>query len=62
MFAVAEDAGADGQIGAAIDQQLGDFEIRAGEVGERVEKRSLAAHAVGVDVSASVHVGTSVKE
>jgi hypothetical protein len=33
MFAVAGDAGADGQIGAAIDQQLGDFGIRASEVG-----------------------------
>ena len=62
MFAVAGDARADGQIGASIDQQLGNFGIRAGEVGERVEYRGLAADAVDVDVSAGVHVRASVEE
>jgi hypothetical protein len=62
MFAVAGHAGADSQIGAAIDQQFGDFGIRAAEVRERVKNGSLAADAVNVDVSASVHVGASVKE
>ena len=61
-FVVPGNAGADCEVGTAIDQQLGDFGVHAFEVGQGVEDRGLAADAAGVDVSAGVDVGAAVEQ
>jgi hypothetical protein len=59
---VAGDAGADGDVGTAIDEELGHFGVHAFEVRLGVEYRRLATDAAGVDVGAGVNVGSAVEE
>ena len=59
---MARDASADGEVGAAIDQQLGDFGVHAFEMRQGMEDRSLTADAAGVHVGAGVNVGAVIEE
>jgi hypothetical protein len=59
---VAGDAGADGEVGATIDEELSDFGVHGVEVGQGVKDWGLTADAVGVDVGAGVDLGAAVEE
>ena len=61
-FVVARDAGANGEIRAAVNKELRDLGVHAHEVGQRVEDRRLTADTVSVDVGAGVHVGAAVEQ
>ena len=54
--------GAYGEVGAAIDDQLGDFRVHPFEMGPGMEDRGLTADATGIDVGAGVNVGAAVEE
>ena len=62
MFVVARDAGADRQVGTALDEQFADFRVDTFEVGQGVKDRSLSAHVVGVDVGAGVDISAAIEE
>jgi hypothetical protein len=59
---MARDASVDGEVGAAIDEQLGDFGVHAFEMGQSMEDRSLTADAARIDVGAGVNVGAAVEK
>jgi hypothetical protein len=59
---VTGDTGADGEVGAAVSEELRDFGVHAFEMGQGVEDRGLTADAAGVNVGTGVNVGAAVEE
>jgi hypothetical protein len=62
MFAIAGNAGADGEVGATIDQELDDLGVRPVKVGQSVEDRGLATYTVSVDVGEGINVCPPVEK
>ena len=59
---MARDASTDGEVGDAIDEELGDFWVHAVEMGEGMEDWRLTADPVRVDVGPSINVRSAVEE
>jgi hypothetical protein len=62
VFVMAGDAGADRQVGAALDEQFANFGVDTLEVGQSVEDRSLSPGANGVNVGAGVDISAAIRQ
>ena len=56
---MAGDAGADRQVGASFLEEFADFGIDGHEMGQRMKDGGLSADTVGVNIGASVDIGTA---